>query len=67
MSIPLEIAVFDALVPALAVAFLAAIFVMFVLDRVFVRRDVYSHVWYPALFRLAVFCILFSAFGLVIY
>lgn len=67
MSVPLEIAVFDALIPALALAFLAASGVMLALDHFLVRHDVYRRIWYPALFRLAVFSILFAAFGLSIY
>ncbi|MDR2837879.1 MAG: DUF1656 domain-containing protein [Azonexus sp.] len=64
---PLEVAIADALLPGLAVAFLAAVGVMLLLDRILVRLNVYRHVWYPALFRLAIFTLLFAAFGLMIY
>ncbi|HEY3325844.1 MAG TPA: DUF1656 domain-containing protein [Novimethylophilus sp.] len=64
---PREVALFDALVPALLFAFLAAACVWLALDWLFVRYGIYRHIWYPALFRLAVFASLFAACGLWIY
>jgi hypothetical protein len=64
---PREIALLDALVPTLLFAFLAAGFSSLLLDWLFARYGIYRHLWYPALFRLAVFVCLFSAFGLRIY
>ena len=64
---PREIALFDALVPALLPVFLAAAFIALALDWLFVRHGIYRHLWYPALFRLAVLSCLFAAGGLLIY
>jgi hypothetical protein len=64
---PRELALFDALVPTLLLAFVAAGAVHLLLDTVMNRLDLYRHVWYPALFRLAVFGCLFAAAGLWIY
>lgn len=64
---PREIALFDALVPALVLAFLAAGGCTLILDRIFASCSTYRHLWYPALFRVALFVCLFSAFGLLIY
>lgn len=67
MSMPREIALLDALVPALVLAFLAAGVITLILDRILASRGIYRHLWYPALFRIALFACLFSAFGLIIY
>lgn len=67
MSLPREIAVFDALVPALLFAFVVAGACSLMLDWLMARYGVYPYIWYPALFRLAVFVCLFAAFGLWIY
>ncbi len=64
---PREIALLDALVPPLLFAFVAAGICVLLLDWLFVRYGIYRHLWYPALFRLAVFVCLFSIFGLMIY
>lgn len=64
---PREIALLDALVPTLLLAFVAAGIIVLLMDWLFVRHGVYRHLWYPALFRLAVFVSLFSIFGLMIY
>jgi hypothetical protein len=64
---PREIALLDALVPTLLLAFLAAACGSLALDWLFVRYGIYRHLWYPALFRLAVFGCLFAACGLLIY
>ncbi|MFA6970606.1 MAG: DUF1656 domain-containing protein [Gallionella sp.] len=64
---PREIALLDALVPTLLLVFLAAACMSLALDWLFVRYGVYRHLWYPALFRLAVLACLFAAGGLLIY
>ena len=64
---PREIALLDALVPTLLFAFLAAGIGSLALDWLFTHYRVYRHIWYPALFRLAVFVGLFAACGLRIY
>lgn len=64
---PVEIALLDALVPSLLFAFVAAGIVSLIFDWVFVRYEIYRHLWYPALFRLALFICLFAVFGLCIY
>jgi len=64
---PREIAIFDALVPTLLFAFIAAGLGSLLLDWAFTRYDIYRHIWYPALFRLSLFACLFAASGLWIY
>jgi protein AaeX len=64
---PREIALLDALVPTLLFAFLAAGCASLALDWLLTRHGLYRHIWYPALFRLALFVCLFAAGGLWIY
>lgn len=64
---PREIALFDALVPTLLFAFIAAGAGALLLDLTFTRYDLYRHIWYPALFRVSLFACLFAACGLWIY
>lgn len=64
---PREIALLDALVPTLLLAFLAAALGALLLDSLLVRFGLYRYVWYPALFRLALFTCLFAVGGLFIY
>lgn len=64
---PREIAVFDALVPTLLFAFMAAGLIALLLDWVFARFRLYTYLWYPALFRLCVFICIFAGIGLWIY
>ncbi|HWU34167.1 MAG TPA: DUF1656 domain-containing protein [Methylovorus sp.] len=64
---PREFALLDALVPTLLLAFIAAAFGTLLLDRLFAWLGAYRLVWYPALFRLAVFGCLFAGLGLWIY
>ncbi|NNM81677.1 MAG: DUF1656 domain-containing protein [Burkholderiales bacterium] len=64
---PKEIALFDALVPSLVPAFLAASLLMLLLDRAFAKSGLYRRIWYPALFRASLFFCLFFSIGLCIY
>jgi hypothetical protein len=64
---PREIAMFDALVPTLLFAFVIASLLTLMLDWLLTRFRIYSHVWYPALFRLSIFICLFAGIGLWIY
>lgn len=64
---PREIAVFDALVPTLLFAFIAAGLIALLLDWIFSRFRLYTYLWYPALFRLCVFICVFAGIGLWIY
>jgi hypothetical protein len=64
---PRELAVLDALVPTLMFAFLAAVAIILALDMAMVRFGLYPYVWYPALFRLAIFVCVFSSLGLWVY
>jgi hypothetical protein len=63
---PREIALLDALVPTLFLAFLVSIVAQTVLDRIMGRFGVYRHVWHPPLFRLGVFVCIFGACGLLV-
>lgn len=65
--IPRELAFLDAHVPTLFVAFLLAAVAIWLLDRGFAAWAIYDLVWYPALFRIALFFCLFSVFGLMVY
>jgi len=64
---PREIALLDALVPTLLFAFLAAACCSLLLDWLLARFGIYRYLWYPALFRLALFACFFAVFGLLIY
>lgn len=64
---PREIALLDALVPTLLFAFLISIFLSWALDWLFAHYGLYQHIWYRALFRLALFVCMFSVGGLWIY
>ena len=64
---PREIALLDALVPTLLLAFVAAGCGLLLVDWLLTRYRIYRYIWYPALFRLAVFVCLFTAGGLWIY
>lgn len=66
-ALPVELALLDALVPSLLFAFVAAGLASLILDWIFVRYELYRYLWYPALFRLALFICLFAVFGLCIY
>ena len=63
---PREIALLDALVPTLFLAFLASIVCQAVLDRIMGGCGLYRHVWHPPLFRLSVFVCIFCGCGLAI-
>ena len=67
MIVPRDIEIFGALLPALIPVFLAVGAAMLVLDRIFAMSGLYRRVWYPALFRLALFGCLFFGAGLLIY
>jgi protein AaeX len=62
---PREMALLDALVPTLFLAFLAAVIVQTLLDRLFGVCGLYRHVWHPPLFRLSIFVCIFAASGVL--
>ncbi len=62
---PREIALLDALVPTLLLAFLASIVLHTVLDRILGCCGVYRHVWHPSLFRIGIFVCIFALCGLL--
>ena len=62
---PREIALLDALVPTLLLAFLASVVIHTLLDRILGRFGVYHHVWHPPLFRLGIFVCIFAVCGLL--
>lgn len=64
---PRELPMFDALVPALLLVFVASIAVTWLLDMAMVRWNLYAWVWYRAMFRFACFVCVFAAGGLWIY
>jgi len=65
--IPRELAFLDAHVPTLFVAFLLAAGVIWLMDKWLAACAIYERVWYPALLRVALFFVLFSVFGLMVY
>jgi hypothetical protein len=60
MSIPREIAIFDALLPGLLLVFVIAMLLQIVLDRVLKTLGVYRFVWHAGLFRVALFICVFG-------
>ena len=64
---PREIALLDALVPTLLIAFMISVLLSWALDWLFSHLGLYQHIWYRSLFRLAVFICMFSVLGLMIY
>ena len=64
---PREIEFMGTLLPALVPAFIAAALCMLVIDALLAKYAIYRLTGYPALFRTALFIVLFSAFGLCIY
>lgn len=64
---PRDVEIMGAVVPTLVPIFLTAGVAMLAFDRFFAMRGLYRRVWYPALFRLALFGCLFSGTGLIIY
>ncbi|SDK59746.1 Protein of unknown function [Methylophilus rhizosphaerae] len=62
-----EVTFLDAHVPTLFLAFLLAAVVIWGVDKWLAAWAVYDLVWYPALFRVALFFCLFSVFGLMVY
>lgn len=63
---PREIALLDALVPTLFLAFLVAVVLQVLLDRLLGICGIYRLVWHPPLFRLSAFVCIFGACGLAI-
>jgi protein AaeX len=63
---PREIALLDALVPSLFLAFLASIVLQTVLHRIMGCCGVYRHVWHPPLFRVSCFVCIFGVCGLLL-
>jgi mannose/fructose/N-acetylgalactosamine-specific phosphotransferase system component IID len=63
----MEIAIFDALMPTLVPVFLLTGIMMLFLDKYFSKRGIYLKIWYPALFRFALFACIFCGLGLIIY
>ena len=62
-----EVTFLDAHVPTLFLAFLLAALVIWLLDKWLATWAIYDLVWYPALFRMALFFGVFSLFGLMVY
>lgn len=61
---PREIPFFDALIPAILLILMASAVLYFLLERLIETVDLAAYVWHPALFRFAVFVILFSSLSL---
>ncbi|HEY0907075.1 MAG TPA: DUF1656 domain-containing protein [Methylophilus sp.] len=64
---PREIAFWDALVPSLFLALITAALLTWLIDYALAALKAYRLIWYPALFRVAIFCLLFAVLGLAIY
>ncbi|MFT3790975.1 MAG: DUF1656 domain-containing protein [Rudaea sp.] len=64
---PREIQLGDALVPGLLLLFLAMVALLWLLDWIAGRFDLYRYVWHPSLVRVAVFVIAFGTLGLILY
>ncbi len=61
---PREIPLFDALIPAILLILIVSAILYFLLERLVQTVDLATYVWHPALFRFAVFMILFSSLSL---
>jgi hypothetical protein len=64
---PREIAILDALVPTLLLAFMVSVILSWAMDWLFSSIELYQYVWYRSLFRFATFICIFSLLGLLIY
>jgi hypothetical protein len=64
---PREIAIADALVPGLLVVFVGSLLLFWFLDWLTGRFGLQRYVWYPPLFRLALFVCVFGALGLLLF
>ncbi|MBS0582808.1 MAG: DUF1656 domain-containing protein [Proteobacteria bacterium] len=64
---PREIALGDALVPGVLLLLLAMLAMLWLLDWIAGRYDLYRFVWHPSLVRLAVLVIAFAGLGLILY
>lgn len=64
---PRELAIMDALMPTLFLAFIGAGIATWLVDTCMAYYRIYRWVGYPALFRVAIFFLVFSGMGLVVY
>jgi hypothetical protein len=64
---PREIALADALVPGMLLAFVGCLLLLWLVDAIVGRFGLYRFVWHPPLFRAALFFCLFGAAGLLLY
>ena len=64
---PREIALFDALVPALLLVFVGCVILQFGIDWLFSRLRLYRYVWHPSLFRIALFFCIFGGLALILH
>ncbi|HEY9132614.1 MAG TPA: DUF1656 domain-containing protein [Dyella sp.] len=63
---PREIAIGGALIPGLLPIFLGCAVLLWSIDFIVGRFDLYRYVWHPPLFRVALFVCLFGAAGLLL-
>ncbi|HQT42565.1 MAG TPA: DUF1656 domain-containing protein [Halothiobacillus sp.] len=61
---PREIPFFDALIPTVLLILLVSAVLYFVLAHLVEAVDLAQYVWHPALFRFAIFVVLFSSLSL---
>ncbi|WP_414040254.1 DUF1656 domain-containing protein [Acidithiobacillus sp. M4-SHS-6] len=64
---PVEIAIFGALVPTLLPILALSVVLYLLLDKWSSRWNLDRWVWHPALFRLSLFVIIFTALALGVY
>ncbi len=64
---PREVVVFGVMMPAIVPLCLLCLAAMWWLDKFLSGRALYRYVWHPPLFRLALFILLFSLAGLLVY
>ncbi|MBU6468965.1 MAG: DUF1656 domain-containing protein [Betaproteobacteria bacterium] len=62
-----EIIILGVQLPTLVPLFVFTGVVMFFLDRQFAASSLYNRIWHPALFRTAVFVLIFTSLALLIY
>ena len=62
-----DVVVWGVELPFLLVIFIVSGLMHLIVDAFFARKGIYSQVWHPGLFRVAIFMCIFSVSGLIFY
>jgi hypothetical protein len=66
-TMPREVAVLDAYVPAIVLLFIAGAAIMWLLDGILAYTGLYRVVWHPSLFRASLLVCICGMLGLAVY